>query len=208
MATVRFSAELKQQIISVAEGKMLPAIRRASDQRPDHSWGDRVYNVIFREDLPSLTGVPAQWLNTTGVLKLDSVNGEHCGMEFNLSTSRPWPQKFLDTPVARVIGSWDNRLLLQHELFEALAQELRDRNQALRAASDRRIEFVEMVRKVIEAYATLAPAIKAWPPLWDLIPEQVKDRHREVKERASKSVELDVDLNKLTAMSAAAKFGV
>jgi hypothetical protein len=65
-----------------------------------------------------------------------------------------------------------------------------------------------MVKKVIEAYTTLAPALKAWPPLWELIPENYKNKHRQVVEREKKEVKLDVDINKLTALSTAAKFGI
>jgi hypothetical protein len=65
-----------------------------------------------------------------------------------------------------------------------------------------------MVKKVTEAYSTLAPALKAWPPLWDLIPEDVKNTHRKIVERTKNDVVLDVDIGKLTALSTAAKFGI
>jgi len=55
---------------------------------------------------------------------------------------------------------------------------------------------------VIEAHATLAPALKMWQPLWDLIPEEYKDRHRQVVEREKKDVKVDVDLTALTAQVA------
>jgi hypothetical protein len=38
-----------------------------------------------------------------------------------------------------------------------------------------------------------------WPPLWDLIPEEYKNRHREVKEREKKEVAVDVDIGSMTA---------
>jgi hypothetical protein len=81
-------------------------------------------------------------------------------------------------------------------------------NQRVSAAQQRQADFVNMVSKVCDAYTTLAPALKAWPPLWDLIPDDVKDKHREIKERTKNEVVLDVDINKLTAMSTAAKFGI
>jgi hypothetical protein len=65
-----------------------------------------------------------------------------------------------------------------------------------------------MVKEVCNTYSTLAPALKAWPPLWDLIPEDVKDKHREIKERIKNEAVLSVDIGKLTALSTAAKFGI
>jgi hypothetical protein len=41
-----------------------------------------------------------------------------------------------------------------------------------------------------------------------LIPENYKNKHRQVVEREKKEVKLDVDINKLTALSTAAKFGI
>ena len=78
----------------------------------------------------------------------------------------------------------------------------------LSAAAKRKEEFVDAVRQVIDAYTTLAPALKAWPALWELIPDHVKDKHREVKERTKKEVEMSVDLNKMTALISAAKLGI
>jgi len=208
MATVRFSTELKQQILDTAKSTMAPAVRRAADQRPSHDWGLRVYETIFAEVMPAVRQVPDHWFDMVGTVKLESVNGVSCNMEFNLPKPMPWPSRFVDTAIARRRSAYTHEIAIQHELFADLAAELTRRNQTIQEAHRRQAEFVEMVKKVIEAYATLAPAIKAWPPLWDLIPDQVKDRHRQVKERASKVAELDVDLSKLTAMSAAAKFGI
>ena len=208
MATVRFSTELKQQILDTAKSTMAPAVRRAADQRPSHDWGLRVYETVFGDVLPAVRQVPDHWFDLVGAVKLESVNGVSCYMEFNLPKPMPWPSRFVDTAIARRRSAYTNEIAVTHELFADLAAELTQRNQTIQEASKRQSEFVEMVRKVIEAYATLAPAIKAWPPLWDLIPEPVKTRHREVKERAVKVADLDVDLSKLTAMSAAAKFGI
>lgn len=208
MATVRFSAELKQQILDAASNKMRPAILRASDQRPSHDWGLRIYETIFREDVAAVRQVSAHWFDTVGALKIETVNGVHCGMEFNLPAPMPWPAVFPNTTVAQRRSSYGNDIAVTHDLFIDLANELMRCNAAITEARKRQTEFREMVSKVIDAYATLAPALKAWPPLWELVPEPVKERHREVKERASKTVDLNVDLSKLTALSTAAKFGV
>jgi len=63
--------------------------------------------------------------------------------------------------------------------------------------------FVDGVQEVINAYSTLAPALKAWPALWDLVPEEKKEKHREVVERRKASdtaanLAEEVDLSKLT----------
>jgi hypothetical protein len=67
-----------------------------------------------------------------------------------------------------------------------------------------RNEFVNGVKALMDRHATLAPALKEWPPLWDLVPETFKIRHRAVVERAKPAAKQDtrqaaVDLSKLTA---------
>jgi hypothetical protein len=59
--------------------------------------------------------------------------------------------------------------------------------------------FVLSVKKVIAAHATLAPALKMWPALWDLIPEDTKNRHKEIVARTKPAPTVDVDLGSLTA---------
>jgi hypothetical protein len=66
------------------------------------------------------------------------------------------------------------------------------------------------VQKILHAHATLAPALKAWPALWDLLPESVKNKHRLVVSKASsEKPDLDgVDVASLTATVVMNKLGV
>ena len=209
MATVRFGKELSDRIEKAARAKMEPAINRAREQKLDNAWGQRIYDILFLEAKPLIAQLPAAWLRTVGKIEISMVSGRHCGMEFTFATPQPWPYAFPDTELARKNSPYGETLALKDNLvwaeFLAEVTVYRDR---VKAAEARRDEFVEMVRKIIKAYGTLAPALKAWPPLWELIPEDVKDKHREIKERTKTEVVLEVDIGKLTAMSAAAKFGL
>ena len=89
-----------------------------------------------------------------------------------------------------------------YEDIKAEAIAYMDRVKVLR---ERQTAFVEQVKKIINAHATLAPALKMWQPLWDLIPEEYKERHRKVVERTKNEVTVDVDLGSLTAAVVAHK---
>ena len=52
MATVRFSTELSNTILSSARNKMQPAIDRAEQSRPDNAWGQTIYDTLFNEVKP------------------------------------------------------------------------------------------------------------------------------------------------------------
>lgn len=208
MATVRFSTELSNTILSSARNKMQPAIDRAEQSRPDNAWGQIIYDTLFDEVKPHIARLPAGWLKTVDKITVDKVGGIECNLTFTFATPQPWPHTFPESSLAKRDRSWHDGLTLQGGGWDAFQAEVVAFNQRKADAQKRRAEFIDMVKTIIEAYSTLAPALKAWPPLWDLIPENAKNKHREIKERIKNEVVLDIDINKLTAMSTAAKLGV
>lgn len=211
MATVRFSKELIESIERNARAKMQPAVDRAKEQKLDNKWGQTIYDTLFRDDLPIINQVPKHWVQTVNSIKIVMVGSQRCSLEFQFVTPMPWPLQFVESELAVADYSWGKILTLKdHMTWGELFAEVKAYNERVQVATTRQTEFVAMVRKVIEQFATLSPALKAWPPLWDLIPEDVKDKHRQVAEREKKKkeVKLEVDLGKLTALSTAAKFGL
>ena len=209
MATVRFSKELIDNIGKNARNKMAPAVTKAEETKPDNSWGQRIYDTMFLEAKPIISQVPAGWLKTVDRMEIDRVGEARCDMRFTFNPPVPWPSTFPASDIAGKDRSYSDSIVLKdHLVWGEFHAEVVAYNQRVAAARQRQTEFVDMVYKVCNAYSTLAPALKAWPALWELIPEDVKDKHREIKEREKKDVVLDVDLGKLTALSTAAKFGV
>ena len=209
MATVRFSKELIDRIGKNARDKMAPSVTKAEETKPDNSWGQRIYDTLFLEAKPIISQVPAGWLKTVDRIDIERVGEVRCDMRFNFATPVPWPSTFPASDIAGKDRSWNDGIILKdHLVWGEFHAEVVAYNQRLADARKRQDEFVSMVYKVCNAYSTLAPALKAWPALWELVPEDVKDKHREIKGREKKEVVLDVDLGKLTALSTAAKFGV
>jgi hypothetical protein len=70
-------------------------------------------------------------------------------------------------------------------------------------------EFTEGVSKILSSFSTLAPALKEWPPLWELVPEHAKNKHKEIteKRKADKPSIDNSTLNTLTAAMIASKLG-
>ena len=60
---------------------------------------------------------------------------------------------------------------------------------------------------LLRQYRTLAPALKAWPALWDLLPPHVQDRHKQITEKKPREkVEREaVDLSGVTSQIVANK---
>jgi hypothetical protein len=212
MATVRFSGELKDRIIKAAKEKMQPAVDRAREAKPSNDWGIRIYHNMFGDALNTLKDVPDMWLRKEGSFTVTQVGGITLASDyltFTLTQPMPWPRGSFEFDTAEPTNSYDTtRIILKdHLVWGEFHAEVTAYCARIGQAAKRRDEFVSAVQQVIEAYSTLAPALKTWPPLWDLIPEDVKQKHREVKAREKTEVSLDVDLNTLTAMATAAKFG-
>jgi hypothetical protein len=217
MATVRFSTALVNEVIRAAKDKMEPAVKRAEDTRPDHSWGERIHNLMFTEEMRFVRSLPREWFKQIEDIRIStSVYGsDDFSMTFKLSSPLPWPDEVRITEYYQPVKSYFYNTgtsgavhLKNHELWSEFYQEAVAYIDRVRDARARQNEFVDMVKQVVHTYTTLSPALKAWPALWELIPEDAKERHREVKERTKKDTTLDVDINRLTAMAAAAKFGV
>ena len=209
MATVRFSKELIDRIGKIARDKMAPAITKAEETKPDNAWGQRIYDTIFLEVKPIISQVPAGWFKMVDKICIEQVGDTRCDMQFTFATPLPWPDVFVATDIAKRDRSYSDGIALTDEhVWAEFYAEVVAYKQRVSIVKQRQNEFADMVKKVTEAYSTLAPALKAWPPLWELIPEDVKDTHRKIVERTKNEVVLDVDIGKLTAMSTAAKFGL
>jgi hypothetical protein len=207
MATVRFSQELKDAIIKSATHKMHKPLEEANSPI-DTEWGMRIYNTLFGEHLPAIHKVPAHFFKTAEAITLWKVGEVVVNRGISLGAKVVWPVTFPDTIHAKLNNSYSgdiNIIIHPDSPFQEFHEHILARKQKIDQAVARQSEFVDMVKKVIEAHATLAPALKMWSPLWDLIPDSYKERHRLVVERTKSEVTVDVDFTKLTAMATAAK---
>ena len=200
MATVRFSKDLIDVIIKNA-GNIFNKQMDAARNNVDPTWGDRIYKIIYAKYIPAMNALPVCFFSTTSEMKVARINGKDIGgLECKMTSSRPVPNT-LPTDVPAKSKDYYGYELVGHE-WEDIAQEIADYKANIATVQAKREAFIESVKKVIMAHSTLAPALKMWQPLWDLIPEDYKERHRQVVEREKKEVKVDVDLSALTAQVA------
>ena len=207
MATVRFSKELQDAILNNARGVFGNKVAAARDAKPDNAWGERIYSTLFGEHIVHLNAVPTHFFKMVDKIKVDRVGGITINCEFTLNSTKPFPYSFPNSEYAKKASNYGDEIELKDNLAwgELYADVVRWRD-GVKDIEAKRDEFVKQVKTIIEAHATLAPALKMWTPLWDLVPEEYKNRHREVKEREKKEVSLDgVDLSSLTSIVVANK---
>jgi hypothetical protein len=207
MATVRFSEELKDSIIKNAEAIFKKQLDDALSSYPK-DWADRVYERAFAPYIPSMNALPSCFFTTIGTINLAKIGDMKLGVACSLTNSRAYPYALPTTPDFPVskTGYSDSELTLKDiPMFEDIKAEAIAYMERVRVIRERKVLFVEQVKKIINAHATLAPALKLWQPLWDLIPEDYKERHRKIVERTKTDTQVDVDLGSLTATVVAHK---
>jgi len=207
MATVRFSDELKGAIIKNAEAIFKKQIDDALSSYPK-DWADRVYERAFAPYIPSMNALPSCFFTTVGTLNIAKIGDMRVGVACELTNKRAYPYALPTTddfPVSKASYSDTELALKDIAMFEDIKAEAIAYMERVSTARQRKDVFVEQVKKIINAHATLAPALKMWQPLWDLVPEEYKERHRKVVERTKNEVTVDVDLGSLTAAVVAHK---
>lgn len=208
MATVRFSEELKSAIVKNAENIFAKQLDEALSSYPK-DWADRVYERTFASYIPAMNSLPSCFFNEIEKINISKIGDMELGVACNLTNKRAYPAnlpKTDDFPVKNT-GYYSNTELTLKDIpmFEDIKAEAMAYKEKVRAIRERKAMFVEQVKKIINAHATLAPALKMWQPLWDLIPEEYKERHRKVVERTKNDTQVDVDLQTLTATVVAHK---
>lgn len=207
MATVRFSKELQEEIIKNAKGVFGKQLETAKNNRPENEWGEKIYDILYGQYTNVLNAVPQMFLTTSNKFKVEQVGSLSCGLEFTLNSAKPFPKEIPDTEYAKKSsGYYGNEYVLKdHLVWGEFYADVHRWLDGIKAVQTKRDQFVEQVQKIITAHATLAPALKMWPPLWDLVPEQYKERHRTIVERTKNEVEVNVDLSSMTAAVVANK---
>ena len=216
MATVRFSDQLKDNIRNNARAMFKESIDKAKADVPAH-WADKFYQSFFPADviakfnaLPDyamegkthidFTGfhnAPEDVVFQTAEHKQPAYKCDEVRLEF--SKIMPWPSTFKED-VTGYKNSWRQGTAdFNDSRWDWLKPELKEYVRKIFEQEAKQEKFLEGINKLMETYSTLAPALKAFPALWDLVPEEAKERHKKVVERKKSEVELDVDLNSMTA---------
>jgi hypothetical protein len=206
MAVVRISEELKNGIRSNARNLFNDKIKAIWDNPPDV--GEAIMSRLLGPYVEAVNSLPPGFVDTTDTFDLVKIGQTEYRTRLKTSINYPTPDRDIKLPLGYVQGSSVPDIKLADDpAWGDVKAQLDEWMVKRKAVSKEQDTFVEGVMKVLEAHATLAPALKAWPPLWDLIPEEYKQRHRKVVERA-KAASADapeVDLTKLTATVAASK---
>lgn len=206
MATVRITDTLKTEISTNASRIQQPAIEKARDSL-DPTWGRRMYDLVFdAETRAKMNALPLCFFKTYDKLTFRGFGDANRHSVTVDVSGLPFPCEMPNDSVMNV--GWRGLALRNcGPEFDGLRQEYTEYCDRIAEAERKRDKFVTGVREVLDAYSTLAPALKAWPALWDLVPEDKQEKHKEVTtRRKADKPEIEFDTSSLTAAVTAAKF--
>ena len=223
MTTVRFSDTLRSNILRAAEALHAPAIKEVERRSAPPEWTcKRIYTVLFGHWKEKMEEFPGGFFDTIDSIRIQRINGVAPNI---YSPSTTFEIKHGDDPLyvpasyAALGGdfTWSRHGGSIHLSarnvpgLQDLADFYQQQNEEQARLKAEMNEFRDGVKAVIYTHSTLAPALRTWPPLWDLLPESAKQRHKEVKARIPAPTrknlieENEVDLTKLTGKVTAHK---
>ncbi len=210
MATVRFSGNLTYEIMETAKRVFTKRIEQATANLPSTWQGDVVYDLMFKETVAKMAALPNHFMNTAEQVKIqgfqpgneeDHLPGRTITIKFTGKKLWPFTHNLKSMGLVKnqrphfglILDGDDPRWNNIKPSYMSYCQQVWD------IEGERQV-FVAGVEKVIKTYSTLAPALKAWPPLWDLIPEEAKIRHKTIVDRTKTEAVIEgVDLDSLTS---------
>jgi hypothetical protein len=210
MATVRFSEQLKDNIRRKAKDMFKASIKKAEQDFPT-TWADKIYDCFFPADVVAkFNALPAYAMKEETHIDFNGFRGvdveERDSYNFNntirleFSSSRRWPNTFNPEVTGFHANYSSGECVWGDSRWDWLKPEVKAYTDKINAQVAKQDSLLEGINKLMETYSTLAPALKAWPALWDLLDDDTRERHKRVVERnKTGSDTLDVDLNKMTA---------
>ena len=212
MSTVRFSDKLKDEIERSAKDVFKAKIQEAKSNKPATWTADYLYNYVFTKDIrDKMNALPDGFMETESKITWSGFSNvpkeeedkyvsnfwhTHDSITFDFSIARPMPHG------NNTSREWEKNwrsITLNYDIprFATIQAEWKTWMSGIMDVKAKQKEFVKGVNQVTRTYATLASALKAFPALWDLVPEEYRERHMQISTRKKGSPselgELDVD---------------
>ena len=210
MAVVRISDQMKKIVIATARNTFEKRLDTARASLEIPMTAENVYSCIFGEWVDKMEALPKEFFNYSNEITIERIHGVGHSHTFRLMAEVPLPRNIPAMPHVRTTRSYGaNTLELLDDgsgTWTALFQAFEARRDRVTSIENERSTFVSGVKHVLDSHTTLAAALRTWPPLWDLIPETYRNKHREVVPKKDKQQEMalesGVDMDRLTAIAA------
>jgi len=209
MAVVKLGKELKETIIKNAKNIFKKRFNNLESEFLTYNFGEEMYDLVMADYKHLIAQLPKELFSTEDEMVI-CIKGTK--FHYKLNPSRAWFRNKLpeNKYVEQDVSYYSNYLKLKEHMpeFQSYIAKVNEFKEKQQHINEQQANFVNGISTVLDAYSTLAPALKALPSLWDLLPEDTKDKHKEVVERKKVKLEqLDIDLGSITSTIIANKIG-
>lgn len=209
MAVVKLGKELREEIIKSAKNIFKAKYDAAKKELEDSKLGDEVYNLVMQPYQHHVSQLPSEFFAKADEFQIEVDN---VTVKFHLNGKKPWfRDQMPENRYAKLTNSYYNyhlTLKKDNPEFDEYLGKVRLFKEKSQMINQNEKNFVGGITKVLDAYTTLAPALKALPALWDLLPDDTKDKHKEVVERKkTKAEDIDIDFGSIASTIIANKLG-
>lgn len=188
MAVVRITdtliSEVTRKIRRVTQHRMEALQKEFADSFD----AEQIYSRLFGDIQPTLSAVPTAFLTHDSSINL-SLGGHRASLDIGRDVPMPVAGYVTDDGHEVSTGYAGPTIKINQD-SEPWKPELERAEEYGAKYNQVRItgENLEgIATKVLKGVGSLGPALKAWPPLWELLPEYAKSRHKEVVERKART---------------------
>jgi hypothetical protein len=204
MATVRFTNELIADIKRKARAPFDTKKGEMEKSKNFDHWAHTIWKAIVREHETALLSLPAYWLSSSNRFSVRVATpgtSKYMYIHAHTQQSYPMPRDVKSNgDIECITPSGYIQLVPTSEVFKPLIEEVIEWMGQMEAVEKQRDTMLDGVDQLTKTYTTLGPALKAWPALWELLPDYAKTKHKDVVKREKvEPKELKADLTAMTS---------
>ena len=204
MATVRFTNDLISDIKRKARAPFDAKKGEIEKSKNFDNWAYTIWKAIVREHDTALLSLPAGWVNSSSRFSVKVPfpgTTRYQYIHAHAQQSYPMPRDIKSNDdIECITHSGYIQLNQTSEVLKPLIKEVEEWVDQMEAVEKQRDVMLDGVDQLTKTYTTLGPALKAWPALWELLPDYAKNKHKDVVKREKvEPKELKADLTAMTS---------
>lgn len=224
MATVRITKELRGYIRREVRSLYYDRLNKIRDihEADNPEQVQALYDLFLGDYADRINALPTGFMRLAKSVTFSSsreTGGAFYDIRVHFDKPRPIPDVFSGSEHGSIFwkqyGTEPTITLSDnlHDCDGTALDYLRKNNLKFAEIANQLETATKSIDVLLSKYSTLSPALKEFPALWDLLPEDTKDKHREVVEKKPKRKSLDeaqeesVDLSGIGAAIIANKLG-
>ena len=187
--TVRISDKLVGHVVEAITNLYRKRFEGLEKQKP--VVGDRLYELIYGPYLSNMEQLPSSFLRKVDAIEVSKVGDRKIVLRFPLSSKRLAGFNH-PTNEYLVADNYERFEVVRAPATEEIVDGILSWRKQIDDTMDIRENGQKAVREILKRYVSLPPAIKAFPPLIDLLPPEVR-RKIEVPQHKLTSAEMELD---------------